>query len=119
MKTLSALAFTLLIGLAVTQHVSAAPQFGARERVQGRDRVCVYKDIRFNGWEECYNVGDEVAHLGSHTKQISSIRVFGRARVVVYEDPEFKGNSAEFSSDVPDLGLRSNGGSHTWNDQIE
>lgn len=120
MKTLSALAFGFLFAVGLVPHLSGAPQFGARERADpGRDRVCVYQDIQFHGWEQCYAVGDEVAKLGSRTKAISSIRVFGRARVVVYEDPEFHGNSAEFSSDVPDLGLRSNGGSHTWSDQIE
>src|SRR5205809_970732 len=120
MKTFSGLALGLLFGLSFAPHLHGAPQFGAaQERVQTRDRVCVYQDIRFQGWEQCYNVGDEVSHLERRTKAISSIRVFGRARVVVYEDPEFKGRSAEFASDVPDLGLRSLGGSHTWNDQIE
>jgi len=120
MKTLSVLTLGLLFGLTLAPTATAAPQFGnARERVQSRDRVCVYQDVRFVGWEQCYNIGDEVRSLGSRTKAISSIRVFGRARIIVYEDPEFKGHPAEFSSDVPDLGLRANGGSHTWNDQIE
>src|SRR5439155_23343641 len=95
------------------------PQSGARERVQTRDRVCVYQDVRYVGWEQCYNVGDEVQNLGNRKKAISSIRVFGRARVIVYEDPEFKGHSTEFSGDVADLGLRALAGGHTWNDQIE
>jgi hypothetical protein len=120
MKRLSALAFSLALGLSLVPQLSAARQFGGRERTQGnRDGVCVYQDIQFRGWEQCYNVGDEIRSLGSRTKAISSIRVFGRARLVVWEDPEFHGNSAEFDSDVPDLGRRANGGSHTWNDQIE
>jgi len=119
MKTFSAFALGLLLSLALAPAVKAAPQFGARDRTQGRDRVCVYQDVNYVGWEQCYNVGDEVTSLGSHKKAISSIRVYGRARVTVWEDPEFKGHSAEFSSDVPDLKLRSLAGGHTWNDQIE
>lgn len=120
MKTISAFAFSLLLVAGMVPQLSAAPQFGVRERSdQTRDRVCVYQDIQFRGWEQCYVAGDEVGKLGSRTKQISSIRVYGRARITVWEDPEFHGNSAQFTSDVPDLGLRSNGGKHTWNDQIE
>src|SRR5215471_9334773 len=107
MKTFSAFALGLLFSLALAPQLGAASQFGARERVQGQDRVCVYKDVNYQGWEQCYNVGDEVTNLGSRTKAISSIRVYGRARVTVWEDPAFHGHSAEFSSDVPDLNLRS------------
>src|SRR5262244_1793086 len=120
MKTFLAFALGLLFSLALAPELGAASQFGARERVQGRgDRVCVYQDVNFQGWEQCYTVGDEVTSLGSRKKAISSIRVYGRARVTVWEDPAFHGHSAEFSSDVPDLNLRSLAGGHTWNDQIE
>jgi len=120
MKTISAFALSLLLAAGVVPQLSAAAQLGVRERSdQTRDRVCVYQDIQYRGWEQCYAVGDEVGNLGSRTKAISSIRVYGRARITVWEDPGFHGNSADFTSDVPDLGLRANGSSHTWNDQIE
>jgi hypothetical protein len=81
--------------------------------------VCVYQDIRFQGWEQCYNAGDEIPSLDRRNNAISSIRVYGRARVTVYEDTEFHGRSAEFSSDVPDLGLRNLNGSKSWSDHIQ
>src|ERR1051326_5787458 len=118
MKRISALALGLLFSVGLAPHSDAASQFG-RERTNGRDRVCVYQDIQFHGWEQCYNAGDEVNNLGNHGKAISSIRIYGRARVTVFEDTGMRGNSTEFSSDVPDLGLRSVGGSHTWNDRIQ
>ena len=120
MKTFSAFALGLLFSLALAPQSGAVPQFGSRDRAQGdRDRVCVYQDINYQGWEQCYSVGDEVTSLGARKKAISSIRVYGRARVTVWEDPEFHGHSAEFSSDVADLKLRSLAGGHTWSDQIE
>jgi len=119
MKTLSSLALSLLIGLSFAPQLSAAPQFGARERAQGRDRVCVYQDIHYQGWEQCYNAGDEIASLDRRNNAVSSIRIYGRARVTVYEDTEFRGRSAEFTSDVPDLGLRNLTGSRSWSDHIQ
>jgi hypothetical protein len=119
-KTLSVLALSLLCGAGLLTPATAAPQFGAgRERSQARDRVCFYQDIRYQGWEQCYMAGDEVTSLGNRKDAISSIRIFGRARVTVYDETDFRGRSAEFTSDVPDLKLRSAGGGHTWNDRIE
>jgi hypothetical protein len=89
-------------------------QFG-----RGTDRVCVYQDIRYEGWAECYYPGDEVATLRNHNDNISSVRVFGRASIVVFDETNFRGQSAEFFSDVPDLGLRVIGGSKSWSDRIE
>jgi hypothetical protein len=110
----------MLLSLALIPSLEAEPQFGgSRERFETRDRVCFYQDIHYNGWEQCYSAGDEVADLGGRKKAISSMRVFGRARVLVYEDPEFHGRSEEFSSDVRDLGLRNLSGSKSWSDQIE
>jgi hypothetical protein len=120
MKRVSSIALGLLFSLGSIPSIKAAPQFnGGRDRGQNRDRVCVYKDIHYQGWEQCYDVGDEVTSLGNRKKAISSIRVYGRARVIVWEDPEFHGHSQEFSSDVPDLGLRQLSGSKSWSDQIE
>ena len=95
MKTFWALTLGTLFSLSLAPQLGAAPQFGgARERTQGRDRVCVYQDIRYQGWEQCYSVGDEVATLGKRNNNISSVRVFGRARVAVFEDQNFNGRSA-------------------------
>jgi hypothetical protein len=119
MKTLSTFVFGLLITAGLATQLSAAPQFGAgRDRNQGgRDRVCFYQDISYHGAERCYNVGDEATSM-DHNAQASSIRIYGRASVVVYEETNFRGHSAEFSSDIPDLKLRAVGNGHTWNDRI-
>lgn len=117
MKTLWALSVGLLFSLTSALQLDAAPQFGSR--AQDRDRVCVYQDIRFQGWEQCYNAGDEIATFQRRNNAISSIRIYGRARVTVYEDTEFRGRSAEFFSDVPDLGLRNLSGSKSWSDHIQ
>jgi len=118
MKTLSTIALGLIFGLALAPHVDAAPQFGTG-RQQNRDRVCVYKDVHYQGWEQCYNIGDEVASLDRYNNAISSIRIYGRARVTVYDETEFRGRSAEFASDTPDLGLRNLSGSRSWSDHIQ
>jgi len=107
MKTISALAVVLWLSL------------GLASAQNNRDRVCVYQDIGYHGWEQCYKVGDEVASFDRRNNAISSIRVYGRARVTVYEDTEFRGKSAEFTSDVQDLGLRNLSGSKSWSDHIQ
>ncbi len=116
MKGLSAFA----LGLAVSSLIplSAAAQVG-RGRERDRDRVCVYQDIHYQGWEECYSPGDELPNLKRRNDAISSIRIFGRARITVYDDTNFEGRSADFSSSVPDLGLRNLAGSRSWSDRIE
>jgi len=121
MNTRSAFALGILLSFSLASIGNAAPQFGGgRERVQdSRDRVCIYKDIHFQGWEQCYNVGDEVTSLGDRKGAVSSIRVFGRARVIVYDDTNFRGHQTEFSADVPDLGLRSVNGTKSWSDRIQ
>ncbi len=119
MKTFSALVVGLFFGLGFALHLNGAPQFNTgRERTQN-NRVCLYKDIHYQGWEQCYSVGDEVASLDRRNNAVSSIRIFGRARVTVYDDTEFSGRSAEFTSDVPDLGLRNLSGSKSWSDHIQ
>ena len=91
-----------------------AVQFG-----RGTDRVCVYQDIHYEGWSECYSPGDELPSLRNHSNDISSIRVFGRAFITVFDDTNFSGRSAEFARDVPDLGLRNLAGSRSWSDRIK
>src|SRR5262245_6558185 len=112
-KTFSLITVTFLFVVWFTP--SSAAQFGR----DNRDRVCFYQDIHFRGWEQCYQAGDEVGDLRQLRNAISSIRISGRARVVVYDETEFRGNSVEFNSDVPDLGLRSMSGSRSWSDRIE
>src|SRR5262249_32334538 len=120
MKTISALLVGLLFSVALVPQLAAAPQFGtSRERNnQGRDRVCLYQDAHYQGWEQCYAAGDELNSLGGRKAAASSIRIFGRARLIAYDDTNFNGRMAEFTSDVPDLSLRAASGGHTWNDRI-
>jgi len=101
------------------QSTSAPRRESAGEQRERGARVCLYQDIRYQGWEQCYVEGDEVRSLGDHKAAASSIRIFGRARVMVYDQTDFQGRSAEFTSDVPDLKLRAASGGHTWNDRIE
>jgi hypothetical protein len=89
-------------------------QFG-----RGADRVCVYQDIHYEGWAECYGPGDQVPELRGHNNNISSIRLYGRATITVYDNTNFRGAAAEFESDVPDLGRRILLGSKSWSDEIE
>ena len=110
MKTIAALAFAL-IALAAIFPVDASAQ---RSNI---DRVCFYQDVNFRGWEQCYTAGQEVADLGNRKNAISSIRVFNQAHVIVYDDEDFSGRSAEFRSDIPDLG-RVASGSGSWSDRI-
>jgi len=118
MRTISSLVLGALFSFALAPQLSATPQFG-RERVQStRDRVCLYGDVRYQGWEQCYNAGDEITSLGGHKAAASSIRIFGRARVTVWDETGFNGRTTEFTSDVPDLNLRAASGGHTWNDRI-
>ena len=114
MKILSALACAALFVAAMGSQSDASAQSG-----RGRDRVCVYQDVQYAGWEQCYTPGDEVATLRDRNNNISSIRVYGRVRVTVYEETEFRGRSGEFDSDVADLGLRIVSGSRSWSDRIK
>jgi len=115
MKTFSVLALGVIVCLGAVTPVDAAMQYG---RTRG-DQVCVYKDVNYIGTEQCYNAGDEIPNLGAQSKSISSLRIFGRATVTVYENRSFEGRSAEFNSDVPDLGRRTMQGNTTWSDHIE
>jgi Peptidase inhibitor family I36 len=113
-KALSSLAAFAIIASGI------APEAGAAQfQRPAADRVCFYQDINYQGWEQCYREGDEVANLNGRRNSISSIRIFGRARVRVYEDSNFRGNVDEFTSSVPDLGLRIATGSRTWSDRID
>jgi len=115
MKTLSVLTLGVIVGLCAAPRVDAAPQYGRARS----DQVCVYKDINYQGAEQCYSAGDEINSLGAQSKSISSIRVYGRATVTVFENTSFRGHSAEFTSDVADLGRRTMSGNTTWSDHID
>jgi hypothetical protein len=116
MKTLWLLMLTLL-SLSIARPDALAQ--GRDRDDRQRDRVCFYRDVQFQGWEQCYAPGDELADLGSRRNEISSIRVFGRARVIVFDQRDFDGPSDAFNSDVADLTLRNMGGSRSWNDRID
>ena len=109
----------LLIPVFWAPQSPAAPQVRRAEENQHGARVCLYQDARYQGWEQCWVEGDEVRSLANHKAAASSIRIFGRARVLVWDETDFRGRSAEFASDIPDLGLRAASGGHTWNDRIE
>jgi hypothetical protein len=113
MKQILVLAAMLFSGLLLVPQAQAA-QFG-----RGDDRVCLYQDIHYEGWAECYRPGDQVATMRNHNDNVSSIRIYGRATIIVYDSTNFRGQAAEFASDVPDLGLRSLVGSRSWSDKIE
>jgi len=114
MKAFSILALGVVVGLCAVSRVDAAAQFG---RTRGDD-VCVYKDINYQGLEQCYRAGDEINNLGSQNKSISSIRVYGRATINVYENTDFRGHSAQFTADAPDLGRQMMAGNTAWSDHI-
>jgi Peptidase inhibitor family I36 len=114
MKAFSILALGLVVGLCAVSRADAAAQFG---RARGDD-VCVYKDINYQGLEQCYRAGDEINNLGAQNQSISSIRVYGRATVSVYENTDFRGHSAQFTADAPDLGRQMMAGNTAWSDHI-
>ena len=109
----------VFVFLGLAPSLTAAPQFGRqRDRAQGQDQVCVYRDIHYQGVEQCYRSGDSISTLQGMNGQPSSIRIYGRASVTVYDDPNFRGHSTVFTSSVPDLGqVRLE--SKTWNDRIQ
>jgi hypothetical protein len=110
----------VLIAVFAPPQTTAAQRAGrAGEQTQPGTRVCFYKDVQYQGWEQCFTEGDEVRSLRDHNAAASSIRIFGRTRVTVYDQTDFQGRTTEFTSDVPDLNLRAASGGHTWNDRIE
>ena len=110
--------FVALVSLGLASPLGAAPQFGRqRDRGRGEGQVCIYKDIHYQGVEQCFNAGDSVATLQSLNGQPSSIRIYGRASVIVYDETNFRGHSTVFTSSVPDLGQVPLV-TKTWNDRI-
>lgn len=119
MKTIWALILGMLVTISLAPQLSAAPQL---ERQRGRgysqDRVCIFKDIQYQGIQQCFNPGDTVSTLESLNGQPSSIRIYGRASVTVYDSTNFRGHSTVITSSVPDLGqVRID--NKSWNDRIQ
>jgi hypothetical protein len=119
MKTFSVLALGIAIGFCAVPHGDAAVQNNRANERTRNDQICVYKDINYFGAEQCYRAGEEINNLGAQNDSISSIRVYGGATVTVYEKTAFAGRSAQFTSDVPDLGKRILTGNTGWSDRIE
>ena len=118
MKTLSVLALGAAVALGVSAPLDAAAQFNrVGDRARG-DQVCVYRDINYQGLEQCYGAGD-VNTLGALRQAVSSIRVYGRATVTLYENTEFRGRSVQFASNVADLGRQMMAGNTAWSDHID
>ena len=121
MRKLSGIIGLSLLLVAVTPAGARGRQLGRNDNRAG-DRVCVYQNSHFQGWEECYRPGDEVADLHTHGNNISSIRVYGNAIVSIYDGKNFEGPSAQVTSEVRDLAQLSAGGflgKQSWNDRIE
>src|SRR5262245_4836421 len=118
MRRFLLLSLGVLVGFTPALPSSAAPQFGRqRDRSRGQDEVCLYRDIHYQGVEECFRSGDSISTLQGMNGQPSSIRVYGRANVTVYDATNFRGHSTVFTSSVPDLGQVTLE-SKSWNDRI-
>src|SRR4030095_15800857 len=104
--------------------VGAISTFSLSASAQNRqaERVCVYQNNFYGGWEQCYTPGQQIPDRGGHNSQVSSIRLYGGARVTVFSDKDYKGASMQVTSDMNDLAqVRSGGGivgNGTWNDRI-
>ena len=118
MKTFLLFTFGVIAGLCAVRPFDPG-QYGRPGDGARGDQVCVYKDINYQGAEQCYNGGEEINSLGDQSKSISSIRVYGRASVTVYENTSFRGHSAQFTSNIPDLGRQMMAGNTSWSDHID
>jgi len=119
MKKYLGLFLAFLFSLGLASQAGAEPQFGRDRGRRDEGRVCLFKDIQFQGVQQCFNVGDSISPLpGGLNGQVSSIRIEGRATVTVYDEPNFRGHSAVFTSTMPDLGqVRLQ--SKSWRDHIQ
>jgi hypothetical protein len=110
-----------LLGTFAVLTLSLGAQVNRQDNRRQADRVCVYENNFYGGWEQCFAPGEQIGDLGAHANKISSIRVFGNARVTVFADKNFRGTSLEVTSDMNDLAQVRNQGplNATWNDRIE
>ena len=117
MKTLLKVCLAFSVAFGLISSLSAAPQFGRNRGRDVRDSVCVYRDIQFQGAEQCFYPGDSVASVPGLGGQVSSIRINGSASVTVYDSTNFRGRSTTFTSTMPDLGqVRLD--NKSWSDRI-
>jgi hypothetical protein len=118
MKTFLKVCLACLAAFGLVSSLSAEPQFGRNRGRDRRDAVCVYKDIQFQGAEQCFYPGDSVTSIPGLGKEVSSIRINGSASVTVYDSTNFRGRSTTFTSSMPDLGqVRLD--NKSWSDRIE
>jgi Peptidase inhibitor family I36 len=119
MKKYLGLTLAFLFSLGLASQAGAEPQFGRDRGRREEGRVCLFKDIQFQGVQQCFNAGDSVSTLpGGLNGEVSSIRIYGRATVTVYDERNFRGHSAVFTSTMPDLGqVRLQ--SKSWSDRIQ
>jgi len=116
----------VLVGVCSLSSVQAA-QFGPFGQQQGRtdsnnnrgDRVCLYENANYEGWEQCLGPGEDVADLRGHSNKTSAIRIFGRARVDVYDDTNFRGAHLLVTDNVANLNALSLPRVGVWNDRIK
>jgi hypothetical protein len=91
---------------------------------QGRgisEGICVYARPNYQGREECWRAGEDLADLRRRSgfdNQISSVRVFGGARAIFYRNANFRGQNLVVDRDIPDLSRMRMEGNQTWNNQI-
>lgn len=115
------LGLAVIPGLLVASPGKASSQNAGNDR-RVADRVCVYENNLYQGWEECFQPGDEVNDLRGRNNSISSIRIFGNAVITIFDGKNFNGTSVQVSSDVKDMAQFKAGGFagiNTWNDRIE
>jgi hypothetical protein len=118
MKTFGVFTFGMLFVVGLLSPLSAEPQFGRDRGRQNQGTVCVYKDIHYQGTEQCFRSGDTISTLQGLNGQISSIRINGRESVTVYDETNFRGHMTTFTSSMPDLGqVRLE--SKSWSDRIQ
>ena len=108
-KTFSAIGLFALLGVS-----ALAPRDAAADYPRGRDRVCVYEHANYQGWEQCYRMGESDRDLGDRRNTISSVRIRGRGQITLFEHPQFNGRDVRIDNDVADLSRL--GG---WNDEAD
>jgi len=45
---------------------SAGAQVYRQDNRRAADRVCVYENNNYGGWEQCFSAGEQIGDLGSH-----------------------------------------------------
>ena len=93
---------------------AALPRDALSQDRPGRDRVCVYENADYGGWEQCYGPGEAIRDLGNLRNQISSVRIFGRVEITLFQHPDFQGHQVVLGDSVRNL--RDFRG---WNDEAD